>query len=82
MQFSTITVGFMTPSFETLKCFKSSESRFTSDLPDAFVIGRCNDISPEHYGGQVDTKVKLNLKRDELEVNKYVAIDPLALGGE
>lgn len=38
------------------------------DLPDALVIGGGNDISPEHYGGEVDAKVKLDPERDQLEI--------------
>ncbi len=38
------------------------------ELPDALVIGGGNDISPEHYNGQVDAKVKLDPQRDALEI--------------
>ena len=38
------------------------------DPPDALVIGGGNDISPEHYGGEIDAKVKLDPRRDELEI--------------
>ena len=34
----------------------------------ALVIGGGNDISPEHYGGDLDAKVKLDPERDELEM--------------
>jgi putative glutamine amidotransferase len=36
--------------------------------PDALVIGGGNDISPEHYGGEVDARVKLDPERDTLEI--------------
>lgn len=39
------------------------------DPPDALVIGGGNDISPEHYGGEVDAKVRLDPARDQLEIN-------------
>jgi putative glutamine amidotransferase len=41
---------------------------WTGSLPDALVIGGGNDISPEHYDGEVDAKVKLDPERDELEI--------------
>ncbi len=37
-------------------------------LPDALVIGGGNDISPEHYGGDIDAKVKHDPERDQLEI--------------
>lgn len=37
-------------------------------LPDALVIGGGNDVSPEHYGGEVDARVKLDPERDNLEM--------------
>ena len=37
-------------------------------MPQALVIGGGNDISPEHYGGEVDAKVKLDPDRDKLEM--------------
>lgn len=41
---------------------------WSGDMPDALVIGGGNDISPEHYGGEVDAKVKLDPERDLLEI--------------
>ena len=38
------------------------------ESPSALVIGGGNDISPEHYGGDIDSKVKLDPARDELEI--------------
>lgn len=35
---------------------------------DAIIIGGGNDISPEHYGGNVDAKVKADPERDQLEI--------------
>lgn len=35
---------------------------------DGLVIGGGNDISPEHYGGDIDAKVKLDPERDQLEM--------------
>ena len=35
---------------------------------DALVIGGGNDISPEHFGGDLDAKVKADPKRDLLEI--------------
>ena len=35
---------------------------------DALVIGGGNDISPEHFGGDLDDKVKSDPKRDLLEI--------------
>ena len=35
----------------------------------ALVIGGGNDISPEHYGGDLDAKVKLDPERDQLEMD-------------
>lgn len=35
----------------------------------ALVIGGGNDISPEHYGGDLDAKVKLDPERDKLEID-------------
>ena len=35
----------------------------------ALVIGGGNDISPEHYGGNLDAKVKLDPERDQLEID-------------
>lgn len=37
-------------------------------LPDALVIGGGNDISPEHYGGEIDARVKLDPARDKMEI--------------
>ncbi len=46
----------------------STRHPWRGDLPDALVIGGGNDISPEHYGGQIDAKVKLDPERDKLEI--------------
>jgi len=35
---------------------------------DALVIGGGNDIGPEHYGGDVDARVRLDPERDMLEI--------------
>jgi putative glutamine amidotransferase len=35
----------------------------------ALVIGGGNDISPEHYNGDLDAKVKLDPERDQLEID-------------
>ena len=35
---------------------------------DALIIGGGNDISPEHYGGDLDAKVKADPERDQLEI--------------
>jgi putative glutamine amidotransferase len=35
---------------------------------DGLVIGGGNDISPEHYGSDIDAKVKLDPERDQLEM--------------
>jgi putative glutamine amidotransferase len=35
----------------------------------ALVIGGGNDISPEHYGGELDAKVLLDPERDQLEMH-------------
>ena len=34
----------------------------------ALVVGGGNDISPEHYGGDIEAKVKLDPGRDQLEI--------------
>ena len=36
---------------------------------DALVIGGGNDIGPEHYGGDIDAKVKADPERDLLEID-------------
>lgn len=36
---------------------------------DALVIGGGNDISPEHYHGKIDEKVRLDPERDQLEID-------------
>ena len=41
---------------------------WSGEPPDALVIGGGNDISPEHYGGEVDAKVRLDPQRDVLEI--------------
>lgn len=46
----------------------STRHPWAGELPDALVIGGGNDISPEHYGGEVDAKVRLDPGRDELEI--------------
>jgi len=35
---------------------------------DALIIGGGNDIGPEHYGGDLDAKVKADPERDRLEI--------------
>lgn len=35
---------------------------------DALVIGGGNDISPEHYGGNLEAQVKVDPARDQLEI--------------
>lgn len=35
---------------------------------DALIIGGGNDIGPEHYGGDVEAKVRLDPARDKLEI--------------
>ena len=35
---------------------------------DALIIGGGNDISPEHYNGDINAKVKLDPQRDKLEI--------------
>lgn len=35
---------------------------------DALIIGGGNDIGPEHYGGDVEAKVKADPERDRLEI--------------
>jgi len=35
----------------------------------ALIIGGGNDISPEHYGGDLDAKVRLDPERDQLEID-------------
>ena len=35
---------------------------------DALIIGGGNDISPEHYGGDLEAKVKADPERDRLEI--------------
>jgi putative glutamine amidotransferase len=35
---------------------------------DALIIGGGNDIGPEHYGGDIDAKVKDDPERDRLEI--------------
>lgn len=37
--------------------------------PDALIIGGGDDISPEHYGGEINEKVRLDPERDELEID-------------
>lgn len=46
----------------------STRHPWIGDPPDALVIGGGNDISPEHYSGEIEEKVKLDPKRDELEI--------------
>ena len=40
----------------------------SGEVLDALIIGGGNDISPEHYGGDLDAKVKLDPERDQLEM--------------
>ena len=35
---------------------------------DALIIGGGNDISPEHYNGDIESKVKVDPERDRLEI--------------
>lgn len=43
---------------------------------DALIIGGGNDIGPEHYGGDINAKVKADPERDRLEIRWIkVAID-------
>ncbi|WP_371376855.1 gamma-glutamyl-gamma-aminobutyrate hydrolase family protein [Thalassotalea aquiviva] len=46
----------------------SVDHHWHGDMPDAIVVGGGNDINPEHYGGEIDAKVKLDVKRDALEI--------------
>jgi len=39
------------------------------DPPDALVIGGGDDISPDHYGGNLDARVKADPERDRLEID-------------
>lgn len=36
---------------------------------DALIIGGGDDISPEHYGGDINEKVRLDPERDQLEID-------------
>lgn len=36
---------------------------------DALIIGGGDDISPEHYDGDVDNRIKIDLERDLLEID-------------
>lgn len=40
----------------------------SEDRLDALIIGGGNDIAPEHYGGDIDAKVKADPERDRLEI--------------
>ena len=40
------------------------------DPPDALVIGGGDDISPDHYNGNLDAKVKTDPERDQLEIDR------------
>lgn len=42
---------------------------WSGEAPDALIIGGGDDISPEHYGGRIDEKVRLDPKRDRLEID-------------
>ena len=42
---------------------------------DALIIGGGNDISAEHYGGEVDAKVKLDPEPDALEIEWIKAVE-------
>jgi putative glutamine amidotransferase len=35
---------------------------------DALIIGGGDDISPEHYNGEIDHRTKIDLERDQLEI--------------
>jgi len=36
---------------------------------DALIIGGGNDVGPEHYGGEIDARVKTDEARDQLEMD-------------
>jgi len=42
--------------------------RFRKHREDALIIGDGNDIGPEHYGRDLDAKVKGDPERDRLEI--------------
>lgn len=46
----------------------STQHRPSGKPLDALIIGGGNDISPEHYHGDISAKVKLDPKRDKLEI--------------
>ncbi len=41
---------------------------WSGDQLDALIIGGGDDISPEHYGGDINEKVRLDPQRDRLEI--------------
>ena len=47
----------------------SVRHRPDGDPPDALVIGGGDDISPDHYKGNLDAKVKSDPERDQLEID-------------
>lgn len=36
---------------------------------DGLIVGGGDDISPEHYNGKIDNKVKIDIERDQLEIS-------------
>ncbi len=42
---------------------------WTGEPLDALIIGGGDDISPEHYGGDVNQQVRLDPERDQLEID-------------
>ena len=50
---------------------------------DGLVIGGGNDISPEHYGGDLNAKIKADPERDQLELHwiRYALANHLPLLG-
>jgi len=50
---------------------------------DAIIIGGGDDIHPDHYGGKLDRKVKIDLDRDKLEIEwiKYALDKGIPLMG-
>lgn len=46
----------------------SVRHRPSGEFLDALIVGGGNDISPEHYNGDIEAKVKIDLPRDHLEI--------------
>ncbi|MEW6981588.1 gamma-glutamyl-gamma-aminobutyrate hydrolase family protein [Colwelliaceae bacterium 6471] len=36
---------------------------------DGLIVGGGDDISPEHYDGEIDNKIKIDIERDQLEIS-------------